>query len=201
MANDFEYYLIGSDNTPSVPLLMPDDNQDTMMLHGRKPIKPLEKPMELCFRPPVPRKPRMVDFHELPSPVFSQKICDILQPMNINGLQLLPAIIRGKDNNFFKDYWVAYIYNRIACLDMEHSQYSIDDDGKVDMITRFLIDNKKLSKTPLKKRLIFLLEEDMPKRIYHKSIVDAIMSVNPVGIQFYPIQEWYEGIQFDEEDW
>jgi hypothetical protein len=194
--------LIGSDNTPSVPLLMPDDNQNTWMLHGREPIEPLEKPMELCFCPPVPGKPRMVDFHELPSSVFSQKIYDVLQPMNIDGLQLLPAIIRGKDNNFFKDYWVAYVYNRITCMDMERSQYDISKlDGKIKNILRFFLDDKMLAKIPLENRLVFLLEEGMSKRIYHKSIVDAIMSVNPVGIQFLPIQEWYEGIQFEEEDW
>lgn len=199
MNDEFEYYLIDSDDTPSVPLLMPDKNQSTMMLLRRYPIEPLEKPMELCFNPPVPAKPRMVDFHELPSPVFSRKIYDVLQPMNIYGLQLLPATIRGKKEERYNDYWVAYVYNRIACLDMEHSQYDIDeDDGEIDNIMRFFIDIKKLAEIPLKKRLVFLLEEDMPKRIYHKSIVDAIMSVNPVGIRFYPIQEWYEGLQFKD---
>ena len=200
--NEFEYYLIGDDGTPSVPLLMPDDNQTTGMLLDREPIKPLKKPMELCLRPQIPAKPRMVDFHELPSSVFSQKIYDVLQPMNIYGLQLLPATVRGKNNEMFNNYWVAYVYNRIACLDMEHSEYDISKiDGKVKNIMRFFLDNEKLAKIPLEKRLVFLLAEDMPKRIYHKSVVDAIMTIKPVGIQFYPIQEWYEGFQFEEEDW
>lgn len=199
MNDEFEYYLIDSDDTPSVPLLMPDKGQSTMMLLRREPIEPLEIPMELCFNPPVPAKPRMVDFHELPSSVFSRKIYDILQPMNIYGLQLLPATIRGKKEERYNDYWVAYVYNRIACLDMEHSQYEISRvNGKVKNIIKFYLDNKKLTEIPLEKRLVFLLEEDMPKRIYHKSIVDAIMSVNPVGIRFYPIEEWYEGLQFKD---
>ena len=203
MDNEFDYYLIGSDNTPYVPLLMADGGQSTMILHGRKPIHELDKPMELCFNPPVPAKPRMVDFHELPSSVFSKKIYDVLQPMNIYGLQLLPTIIRGKNGDYYEDYKVAYIYNRITCLDMEHSEYDIDeDDGEINNILRFFLDNEKLAKIPLEKRLVFLLEEDMPKRIYHKSVVDAIMSVNPVGIYFHPIQEWYEGIlDEEEEDW
>ena len=199
MNNEFEYYLVGSDDTPSVPLLMPDDDQGTWMLNGREPIDELDKPMELCFCPPIPAKPRMVDFHELPSSVFSRKIYDVLKPMNIYGLQLLPATVRGKNGDHYKDYWVASVYNRIACLDMENSEYDVDeDDGEIDNIMRFFIDTKKLTKIPLEKRLVFLLAEDMPKRIYHKSVVDAIMAVNPVGIRFYPIQEWYEGIQFEE---
>lgn len=202
MNNEFEYYLIGDDGTPSVPLLMPDGDQSTMMLHGREPVKALRKPMELCFRPPVPAKPRMVDFHELPSSVFSRKIYDVLQPMNIYGLELLPATVRGKKDERYEDYWVAYVYNRITCLDMEHSQYDVDeDDGDIRNILRFFLDKEKLAEIPLEKRLVFLLAEGMSKRIYHKSIVDAVMSVNPVGIRFYPIEEWYEGIQFEEEDW
>lgn len=191
MGNKSEYYLIEDDGTPSVPLLMPDKNQNTRILFGRQPVNSLEKPMELCFNPPVPAKPRMVDFHELPSSVFSKKIYDVLQPMNIYGLQLLPATIRGKKDERYDDYWVAYIYNRIACLDMENSEYSVyGDDGKVNFITRFFIDNKKLAEIPLEKRLVFLLEEDMPKRIYHKSVANGIMSVNPIGVRFIPIENW-----------
>jgi hypothetical protein len=123
--------------------------------------------------------------------------------MNIYGLQLLPATVRGKEDELYKDYWVAYVYNRIACLDMEHSKYEISKvDGAVKNILQFFLDKEKLAAIPLEKRLVFLLAEGMYMRIYHKSVVDAIMAANPVGIKFYPIQEWYEGIQFEEEeDW
>jgi hypothetical protein len=65
---------------------------------------------------------------------------------------------------------------------------------------KFFLDIDVLSKIPLEKRLVFLLAEDTPKRIYHKSVVDVIMDTKPIGIQFYPIPQWYEGIQFDKED-
>jgi len=87
---------------------------------------------------------------------------------------------------------------------MKHSEYSISKiDGEIRNVMRFFLDTDALAKIPLEKRLVFLLEEDMPKQIYHKSVVDAIMSVNPTGVGFYQIPEWYEGIQFDdeEEDW
>jgi hypothetical protein len=196
---DFEYYLIGSDGIKSVPLLMPDGDQRTMFLLGDSPVT-LEKPMDLCYRPPVPVKPRMVDFHSLPAPVFSKKIYDVLQPLQIDGLQLIPAKVRGKTDDYY-DYWVAYIYKRIKCLDMEHSEYSISKiDGKVRNIMRFFIDIEILGKIPLEKRLIFLLSDDVSKFIFHKSIMDVVMNVKPVGVKFYPILEWYEGIQFDDED-
>ena len=205
--NNFDYYLIGSDSTKSVPLLMPYKDQSTSFILGREPIDFNNKLddfnglMELCFRPPVPANPKMVDFHELPSSVFSKKIYDVLQPMNIDGLQLLPARVMGKNNEIYNDYFVAYIYKRIKCLDMDHSVYDVSKvDGKISWVHRFFIDKNVLKKIPLKERLVFLLEEDMPKRIYHKSVVDVIMDTKPVGIKFYQIPEWYEGIQFDNEE-
>ena len=201
MDNNFDYYLIGSDKTKSVPLLMPDGEQTTGHLLGNAPIENVQETMKLCYRPPVPAKPRMVDFHELPSSVFSGKIYNVLYPMQIEGLQLLPATIRGKNEDFYEDYWVAYIYKRIKCLDMEHSDYEVSRvDGKISWVMKFFLDIDVLSKIPLEKRLVFLLAEDMPKRIYHKSVVDVIMDTKPIGIQFYPIPQWYEGIQFDKED-
>jgi hypothetical protein len=112
MDNNFKYFLIGSDNTPSVPLLMPDSDQSTWFLLGCEPVEELKKPMELCFRM-TPAKPRMVDFHSLPDTVFSRKIYDVLYPMNIEGLQLIPATVRGQNGIYSEDYWVAYIYKRI----------------------------------------------------------------------------------------
>jgi len=33
--------------------------------------------------------------------------------------------------------------------------------------------------------------------VYHKSIVDIIMSVEPEGVCFTPVEEWNDGSQFD----
>ena len=203
MEHEFDYYLIGNDYTKSVPDLMSDDGQNTMFLHGKEPIEELDTPIKLCLCPPIPAKPRMVDFHEMPSSVFSGKIAKVLKSMNIYGLQLIPATVRGKGNDRYDDYWVAYVYNRIPCLDLEHSEYDVDkDDGWIHNVLKYFMDNTHLAKIPLEKRLVFLMEESMSKRIYHKSVVDAIMSLKPVGITFSPIPVWFEGNTFyDEEDW
>jgi hypothetical protein len=196
--NEFEYYLIGSDNTPSVPSLKQGDGVSTLFLLDEEPIELPAEPLELWFRKPIPRKPLMVDFHSLPSPVFSQKIANVLLPMNIEGFQLVPATVVGNNNIEYKNYWVVYVYKKISCLDMEHSEYEISPlDGKVINIRKFFLDTAKLAEIPLEKRLVFLMKEDRAKRIYHKSVVDAIMATNPVGVRFYPIKEWREGIQFD----
>ncbi len=199
MNDNFEYYLIGSDNTPSVPSLKQGEGTMSLMFLIREtPIELPVEPLELSFRKPIPKKPCMVDFHSLPDSVLSKKIADVLQSMNIEGLQLVPATVVGNDGNEYENYYIAHIYKHIACMDMKHSKYTISPlDGDVTDIRMFFLDKEILTEIPLEKRLVFLLKEDIAKRIYHKSVVDAIMAVNPVGIRFYPVKEWHEGIQFE----
>jgi hypothetical protein len=196
MSNEFEYYLIGGDGNFSAPSLKTDEGYNYGSMIGDEP-KEIEL-MKLCFRNPVPKKPQMLDFHFMVNSVISKKIYDVLAPMNIYGVQFIPAVVRNnKTNELYENYFCVYIYNKITCLDMEHSKYTISPlDGKVTDIRNFSLDNKKLSEIPLEKRLVFLLKEDIAKRIYHKSVVDAILSINPEGIQFGKITEWHEGIQF-----
>ena len=190
-----EYYLIDSDGTPDAPLLN-GSGRDGFLF--RNPPVVITKPIRLGYRPPIPRKPRMIDYHSMPESVISQKIYEVLEPMNIKGIQLVPAVIKGKDDELFKDYWIIHIYNRIACMDREKSIYEADDDDDIDDIEQLCLDKKILNEIPLEDRLVFLLKEDISFYIYHKSVVEAIMSVNPEGVKFYPIEEWYDGIQFEK---
>lgn len=196
--DDYEYYLIDSDYKENTPLLKDDDDEDedTWFLVGKEPVSENREPLKLCFNSPIPKKPQMTDYHSLPNAVVSKKIFEVLNDMKIWGIQLLPAEIRNNRNNkIYPDYWVIYIYNKIQCLDMKGAKYKLDN-GKVREITKLTLDKEILSKIPLEKRLIFSLQEARSMEIYHKSVVDAIMAVNPEGIVFTPIEEWYEGVQF-----
>ena len=190
-----EYYLIGSDGNPDAPLLN-GSGRDSFKFK-RIPVV-ITKPVRLVYNPPVPRKPRMIDYHSMPDSVVSRKIYNVLEPMNIKGIQLVPAVIKGKNDVIFEDYWIIHIYNRIDCMDRERSIYETDDDNEVHFIEKLYLDRKKLEEIPVEERLIFSLESHRSKRIYHKSVVEAIMSVNPEGVMFYPIEEWYDGIQFEK---
>jgi hypothetical protein len=200
MENEFDYYLIGGDGNPNSPLLRADEGQSTFFLEGEKPVE-IDEPIRLCFNNPIPQKPKLLDFHKLSDAVVSKKIYDVLASMNIYGIQLVPAVIRNnKTNDLHDNYWIIYVYNEIMCMDREKSVYTVDEDDEddeIDDIREFLLDLNILSEIPLEKRLIFLLGEDRSKGIYHKSVVDAIMAVNPKGIHFHPIEKWYEGQQFD----
>jgi hypothetical protein len=70
-----------------------------------------------------------------------------------------------------------------------HSVYKQLSGGSYS-IDRFTLDKEVLGKIPLEERLIFRLEEDETMKLYHKSIVDAIMAVNPTGVQFTKVEDW-----------
>lgn len=59
-----------------------------------------------------------------------------------------------------------------------------------------VINKEAMAKVPLEDRLMYVSGEDMARVFYHKSIVDAIMSVNPTGVAFIPVEEWDDTIKY-----
>jgi len=49
----------------------------------------------------------------------------------------------------------------------------------------------------LRKRLIFELTEDTSVTLFHQSIKEMIMSINPKGFKFIPAIDWYSDISFE----
>jgi hypothetical protein len=199
--NEFDYYMIGSTGEPSVPLLRNNDDYDidgTTFLLYDKPVD-IDKSVYLTLNSPVPRKPNLsVDYLTLsPDPVFSQKIADALLPLNIKGYQLVPAIIVDKKGEQHKNFWIGHALTHLECFDKEKSIYRICSWTNCwERIERIVMSEDELGKTPLEQRLIFTSKETSRFIFYHKTIVDAIMSVNPLNIRFNPVANWFEGIQF-----
>ncbi|GHU07143.1 hypothetical protein FACS1894151_01000 [Spirochaetia bacterium] len=200
MENEFDYYFIASAGVADAPLLRNDDNlnPDGLDFLDENEETDIEEPVNLCFNSPIPKKPRMVDYHNLPNAVFSQKIYNVLAPMNIAGIQFIPAIINGVKGEQYDNYWIVNYCNCIECFDKGKSVYEIDDFTECwEDIEKLYLDKVALSKIPLSKRLVIMPQETSMFELYHKSVVDAIMAVNPEGVRFLPIEGWYEGIQFE----
>ena len=203
MTNDFDYYLIRSTYPNNVPLLKVDDEHDAAgvsFLSWYKTVSP-DYTAHIAFGTPIPSKPRLSDAMSLDGTcnVFSKKIYDVLNQHTITGLQLVPTIIRGKKEEKFDNYWIANIYQKMAFFDEEKSEY-----GRISKITgawkdikKIVLDKEKLASVPLEDRLVFVSKENCSFVLYHKSVVDIIMSANPEGVCFTPVEEWYEGQQFD----
>jgi hypothetical protein len=195
--NDFEYYLIFAKEIPSSPAIGLTDEMDEDEIMVEESIE--VDIVTLEYDEPYPKKPVMVDFHD--SGVigaFSDKIYDVLAPMKIKGIQLIPATILDPRNNVVYDnYYFLHIYNYLKCLDKNKSIYTPDRVGGVASIDKMILDTNVLSKIPLEERLIFRLGEMYTHQLFHKSVVDKIMAANPEGIRFVKVEDFHMGSAFD----
>jgi hypothetical protein len=199
--NEFEYYLIESDSNYTSPVLMNDDDVDDCGTDFLDDGEPVDENVvtHLIFNPPIPPQPQMTDYLYLEArAVFSKKVCDIIKNIDISDFQLVPAVIKGPKGEEYSDYWIANIYKEYAFLDNDKSEKaSVNSKGRWSMIKKMVINREEMAKVPLEERLMYVGKESSAYVFYHKSIVDAIMSVNPTGLVFVPVEEWSQGAQFD----
>lgn len=187
MSNEFEYYKVHRKNDNDVPLLNPETGCPKYLYQK----KAIENPELLTFKfgPPIPKKPKITDFHTSPYSVISSNIFNVLSVRNIYGVQLLACTIRGNNDKIYTDYWAVHAYQRIRCIDLANSDCIIDD-VMISYVKKLALDKKTLKAIPLEKRLLFRLGEDSSYELYHISIMEAIINVNPGGIRFTDIEKW-----------
>jgi hypothetical protein len=135
-----------------------------------------------------------VDFFDLETfAVFSERVCNALrQIMPIKNLQLIEATIKEYEEEY-ENFRVAHIHGirEIRSFDEKLSKYEeIDEDGGWWGIEKIVLDRERLSQIPLEDRLIFLATEFTSLKLYHKSVIDAIMSVNPRGMKVTKVEDW-----------
>jgi hypothetical protein len=198
MVKDFDYYLllpVAIPNSPAVILGENPTRDDIMVNH---PLVNIDV-VELAFDEPYPKKPAMVDFHDDGIiVVFSEKLYQILFPLNIKGIQLIPATISNpRNNDVYSHYYYLHIYNHINCLDKQNSNCSVSRVGTIRSIKKMVLDTTVLSKIPLENRLIFRLAEMYAHRLFHQSVVDKIMETNPEGIRFVKVEDFNIGSAFN----
>ncbi|MDR2552777.1 MAG: hypothetical protein LBD31_06410, partial [Treponema sp.] len=131
----------------------------------------------------------------------SKKIFDVLDKMKIKGIQLIPSVITGKNNKIYENYWYIHIINRYPALDREKSIYEWDDFIKVaSPLEKVVLNEEYLRTIPLEERLVFYLAENGVEQLFHKSVVEAIMTVNPEGVRFINVKDWNTGSPFEDEE-
>ena len=191
-----EYFVLMRENNDNYPLFSWDQSSDKFS--ERSPVK-VSEPVKLRLGDPLPPNYEWVDFHKTPEPVVSEKISTLLMPLNIYGVQLLPAKVRDSNNKDVevKDYIFMHVWNRIECLDMGSSELELYDDGSIFSIEKLVLDESKLGAIDLDKRLIFELEENISTILIHQSIKEIILSAKPVGFRFVNAPDWYSDIAFE----
>ena len=174
--------------------------------HFADPIKAKWKdPIEFKFRKDYSRKSQMADYHYwAPPKVFSERIKEVIESMNIPNIEFLEAEITDLKNETHYDYYIMHVCRLIACFNKEKSKWEppIFDPNKVMSIDKMVLDMDKLEKIPLQERLIFRLEECRNYHLFHESVVDAIAKLDPVptGFRFVSVGAWHSDIGWELED-
>ena len=194
--NEFDYYVIDRKGDKAYPLVGPhEDSEHTLLYIGdnfsefREKSIPNPKPVEFVFCDPIPRKPVIGDYFSDPESIISKKIADEMKPMNIKGIQLIPATVESNKGNVYEDFFWIYIHHYIEAMDKDKTNFELSKYG-LYRFDSFTLDEKILTEIPLEERLIFKLKEKSSIKLYHCSVVDIIMSTNPEGVMFTKVEDW-----------
>ena len=126
MAFNEEYFIIKRENNNSYPLLI-NDTGCPPYNREKKFIENAQR-MCFCFGKPVPQKPVMADYHSSPKSIVSDRVYNILNNLNIKGLQLIPATINGKKGEAYTNYWYIHITNNFSDIfDKKESIFELNN--------------------------------------------------------------------------
>ena len=112
---------------------------------------------------------------------------------NIYGGNWISILLKDKGKH---EFMMLQLSNELDVIDREKSEFEFEeeeDDGEEDSMSGMeilVIDPDKLENIPLYKRLIFQDKSWGFHTFFHKTIVEKIMSMDPTGIKFVPIDQY-----------
>ena len=122
--------------------------------------------------------------------VVSPKLFNVLQNINIEGIQFVPAALLENNEEKYTDFWYIHTYNFLPVLSVKNSRYQMSNGRKISNNILEIKFNTKLDKINLKNRLIFRFPLSRSYFIFHSSVVEKLFSVNPVGLRFIKVSEY-----------
>jgi len=207
-----EYYLLSPSSIEDFPLVYEDCR--------KLPLCPVEPKIDCDKNPDCPAYTNKLVKIENPLPIFvdfytyltkkeavyadcyinfslsrfsfvvSPKLYNILNNMNIEGIQFIPVVLL--DNSFVKyyDFWYVHIYNIQPVLSVKRSRYQeINGIILTNNLLQIKFNTRKMKSIALENRLIFRFPLDRSYFMFHISVVEKIMSVNPIGFHFIKISD------------
>jgi hypothetical protein len=111
----------------------------------------------------------------------SPKLHSVLASLNIEGLQFIPVTLMEDNKVKYSDFWYVNVYNYLPVLSARNSVFEKVNGRKIsNNILQIKFDDKKMSKIPLEKRLIFKLPMERNYFLIHKSVECLIPFSIPV---------------------
>jgi protease II len=124
------------------------------------------------------------DLHWL---IVSSKVKEMLEGMNVSGVQYLSITIFNKETgNELEGYYIANIYNLIEAFDFKNSTYDyfeVDENEKMLSVTRHVLLQEKISGIH-----VFRLKEDHLPIFVSEFVRDAIVFNKLTGFDFLEVR-------------
>lgn len=188
-----EYFVLEPENNNNYPLISASLRPKSQ---GERVVG--DYSLKIYQRDPMPKNPEYVDFHTSGStPVVSRKLKELLEPIDIYGIQFLKGTKGDVIEALELDYYLLHIYCSIGCIEIDSSNVDLDEDGDVVDVKSFTIDSNTLMKVPEDQRMVFELDEYGTLQLFHKSIVEIIESAGLKGLRFIPVKEWNDNVAFN----
>ncbi|GHU05793.1 hypothetical protein FACS1894158_09850 [Betaproteobacteria bacterium] len=186
---EFKYYLLKRKGDQSYPMLrIADRDYD----EDGKCLK-----VYLEINTPRPKKPVLADFLYAPKTIVSKRIAEVMQSLNMEGVQFIPTQLSLPKGEIIEDYVCVLVDNNTyVAMDKEKSvytKYEDEDDDEEDVdytVEKVVLDRAVLSQIPLNKRLGFRLREAPGYYLFHHSVIEAISALNPTGVFYVDVEEY-----------
>ncbi|MGN2670245.1 hypothetical protein [Aliivibrio fischeri] len=123
------------------------------------------------------------DVYYSPKFLVGKKIQRLLLDLNLDYIQLIPASIENKSEEFY----LLKIINFISLIDEKNSKVMIKR-GNIKNVDKIKLSNELLN-IQLIDRLIFKIGHS-PVTLIHKSIVNELLTLNLQGVRFIPVLSW-----------
>ena len=176
-----KYYFVESKKDDTYPLV--NILNLTEVKFGREDI------LEVVVGKPIPRNPVMADFLESAKDIFAKRITDVMQAMNMEGVRFFSTEVDDTKGTTYDNYVCVFAENnRYELLDKEKSEYTYKN--RLYRIPKLVIDREKLFEISLNKRLCMHIAEAPGYTLYHQSVVDAVMALEPTGMYFQDIEDY-----------
>ncbi|MFV0353070.1 MAG: imm11 family protein [Oscillospiraceae bacterium] len=163
----------------------------------------IESERIVAFGSPQPDHPQFADFHHLKAhmSVVSKRLKETMEEMKLKNVQFLPTQIQDYDRALHGDYFIVHVYNMIAALDKEKSDWTHSpfNESMVGFVDKLVLDNSVIDTIPLEDRLLFALDERRTKILYHHSLAQKILDISPTGLTFRCLAGYDSSLPFIEE--
>lgn len=131
---------------------------------------------------------RLPSFVDVPIPVMSKKMVEVLRAAGVENLETYPAIIHDQNTGTAHDSHIAYnIVGLVAAADNKRTKRA---KGSKHRVLDADIDSLAIDETKPGALKLFRLAESVNGIVVHRTICDALEKAAIGGLAFLPPDEW-----------